>query len=72
MIPSAVWRYWRLNDPFCSERRNEAATTSAAKTANVFEWPVRINSKSFPLMYVPCKNGTYPTFLQRPMSDIVY
>ena len=38
MIPSAAWRYWRLNDPFCSERHSNAAATPAAKIANAFEW----------------------------------
>jgi len=28
-----------MNDPFCSERRSDAAATAAAMIANVFEWP---------------------------------
>jgi len=37
MIHSAARCYWRLNDRFCSERRNDAAATAAAKIANAFE-----------------------------------
>ena len=33
--PSVEWRYWRLNDLFCSD----ATATGAAKIANAFEWP---------------------------------
>jgi len=39
MIPSAAWRYWRLNDPFCSERGSNTAAMATLTTANVFEWP---------------------------------
>jgi len=31
--------YWRLNDPFCSERGSDAAATAASKIVNAFEWP---------------------------------
>jgi len=34
MIPSPAWRYWRLNDTFCSEHDSDAAATVAAKIAN--------------------------------------
>ena len=34
-LPSAAWRYWRLNDPFGSD----AAATGAAKIANAFKCP---------------------------------
>ena len=39
MIPSAAWRYWRLNDSARSERDSDAAATAAAKIDNAFEWP---------------------------------
>jgi len=39
MIPSAALRYWRLNDPFCSERRSDGAAAAAAKIDNAVQWP---------------------------------
>ena len=41
MIPSAAWRFWRLNDPCSSECDSDTAAMAAAKTANAFEWPVQ-------------------------------
>ena len=35
MIPSAAWRYWRLDDTCCSVRGDDAAM----KIASAFEWP---------------------------------
>jgi len=41
MISSAACRYWRLNDPFCSERGSDVVATAAAKIAKAFEWPAQ-------------------------------
>jgi len=35
MIPSAARYYWRLNDPYCSERHSN----TEAKIINAVEWP---------------------------------
>jgi len=36
MIPSAARRYWRLNDPFCSER---GCSDGYSEDCQCFEWP---------------------------------
>ena len=33
-----AWRYWRLNDPLCSELCSERCGDRCAKIANAFEW----------------------------------
>jgi len=38
-IPSAAWRYWQVNDPFCSESLSDAAATAAEKIVNDFKGP---------------------------------
>jgi len=63
-----------------SGRRNHTVITDRRKFTTKltlcgmysFYFTVRINLKSFPGLYVPHKEGTYPNFQQRPMSDIVY